>query len=157
MVFSDALLSYISQGQRDLLQQGKYLLEDIERDRRFDFSDYSYLVFPFAKAYEGFLKQLLLDVGFISNRDYTSNHFRLGKVLSPGLVERLADRSVYKKIQDRLDTDFANKVWNTWKLGRNEVFHYFPHNLKSLTLEQARGTAGHIVATMEELLVSLKK
>ena len=60
--------------------------------------NFSFVVFPFAKAYEGFLKKAFLGVGFISRLDYISDHFRLGKVLSPNLVEKLGERSVYKKI-----------------------------------------------------------
>ncbi|MEK7523241.1 MAG: hypothetical protein AAB569_06655, partial [Patescibacteria group bacterium] len=53
-----AFWSYLSQGQKDLLEEGLYLMDDIIRDHAYQFKDYSFLVFPFAKAYEGFLKQI---------------------------------------------------------------------------------------------------
>ena len=89
------LWQYLSKPQQDLIEEGEYLCNEVMSDGKYNFNDYSFMVFPFAKAYEGFLKQLLLDVGFISRLDYISDHFRLGKVLSVNLVSKLGDRSVY--------------------------------------------------------------
>src|SRR4030043_1223043 len=62
------------------------------------FHDYAFVVFPAAKAYEGFLKKLFLDLGFISEEDYFGKRFRIGKALNPALEERYWDESVYRKI-----------------------------------------------------------
>ncbi len=150
------LWQYLSQPQKELLEQGRYLLDDVIKHGKYSFTDYSFLVFPFAKAYEGFLKQILLDVGFISRLDYISDHFRLGKVLSVNLVKRLGNRSVYKKICEHSGCELAEKIWVTWKTCRNEVFHYFPHNLRSLKLAEAEEIIGEIMSTMGEVVVTLK-
>ncbi len=150
------LWSYLSQGQRDLMEEGHYLLDHVIKEGKYSFKDYSFIVFPFAKAYEGFLKQLFLDIKFISQDDYGSTHFRLGKVLSPNLVRRLGGRSVYKKVSDMVGSDLADKIWHAWKIGRNQVFHYFPHNLRSLTLDEAENIINQIIQTMEEVVVELK-
>ncbi|HLD27014.1 MAG TPA: hypothetical protein VJB63_03600 [Patescibacteria group bacterium] len=142
------LWEYLSSPQKDLIQQGEFLLKEIEQDKKFDFIDYSFVVFPFAKAYEGFLKKLFLDVGFINDEEYISPHFRLGKVLSPNLVRKLGDASVYKKIADIYGNIIADRVWTTWKRGRNEVFHYFPHNIRSLSFEDAREIIDALIGTM---------
>lgn len=132
------------------------MIEKIIKEGKYGFNDYSFLVFPFAKAYEGFLKKIFLDVGFISRVNYISDHFRVGKVMSPNLVERLGERSVYKKIVDFAGQDLADKIWNTWKSGRNQVFHFFPHNLKSLSFTEAEEVIGQIMETMEEAAEKLK-
>ncbi len=150
------LWEYLSHNQQDLLLQGEYLLNNIAEDKKYNFKDYSFLVFPFAKAYEGFLKQLFLDVKFISRLDYISNHFRLGKVMSPNLIQKLGERSVYQKILNFSGQELADEIWETWKIGRNEVFHYFPHNLKSLTLSEADTIIEQIVSTMEKAVTELK-
>lgn len=150
-----SLWNYISESLKDLLNEGQYLINDVLRDGKYEFKDYSFVVFPFAKAYEGFLKQIFLDVKFISHLDYISDHFRLGKVLSPNLVGRLGDRSVFQKICNSAGRELADKIWNTWKLGRNQVFHYFPHNLRSLTFAEAEEIAGEIINTMEATLEKL--
>lgn len=148
---------YLSQNQKDLINEGVYLMNDIIRDNAYHFKDYSFLVFPFAKAYEGFLKQLFKDVKFISHLDYISDHLRLGKLMSPNLVQKLGERSLYKKIKEKAGIDLADKIWHCWKIGRNQVFHYYPHNIKALSFSEAEAIIDEILATMEESYKRLKK
>jgi len=147
---------YLSKNQKDLINEGLYLMNDVIKNHAYHFKDYSFLVFPFAKAYEGFLKQLFLDVKFISHLDYISDHLRLGKLLSPNLVNKLKERSLYKKIKDKAGQELADKIWNAWKIGRNQVFHYYPHNLKALTFFQAENVIDNILSVMEESYGNLK-
>ena len=147
---------YLSKNQKDLINEGLYLMNDVIKNHAYHFKDYSFLVFPFAKAYEGFLKQLFLDVKFISHLDYISDHLRLGKLLSPNLVNKLKERSLYKKIKDKAGQELADKIWNVWKIGRNQVFHYYPHNLKALTFSQAENIIDNILSAMEESYGKLK-
>ncbi len=147
--------SYLSQGQRDLLDEGLYLMDDIIRDHAYQFKDYSFLVFPFAKAYEGFLKQIFKDTKLIGRLDYISDHLRLGKLMSPNLINKLGERSLYKKIQEQYSQELADKVWNVWKNGRNQIFHYFPHNIKAISFNESRGICIDIIRTMEEVYLRL--
>lgn len=147
---------YLSQQQKDLLLEGQYLMNDIIKDNAYHFKDYSFLVFPFAKAYEGYLKQIFRDVKFISHLDYISDHLRLGKLMSPNLAMKLGDRSLYEKMKASVDVDFADEVWSTWKLGRNQIFHYFPHNLKAITFMEAEGYINQILNAMEDVYSKLK-
>ena len=146
---------YLSQGQKDLLSEGLYLMDDIIRDQAYQFKDYSFLVFPFAKAYEGFLKQIFRDKDLISRLDYISDHLRLGKLMSPNLIGKLGDKSLYKKIQERYSQELADKVWNVWKSGRNQIFHYFPHNFKAISFNESRELSLKILKTMEEVYSQL--
>src|SRR3990167_818849 len=148
--------NYLSQPQKDLILEGQYLMNNVIRHGSYHFKDYSFLVFPFAKAYEGFLKQLFKDVKFISHLDYISDHLRLGKLMSPNLIVKLGERSLYKKMKEAVSADFADRVWQTWKLGRNQIFHYFPHNLKAISFDEAEKIIGQIILTMEEAYIKLK-
>jgi hypothetical protein len=152
---SDNLNTYISSGQKDLFREGFDLLAHMEDHQHQQFQDYSFLVFPFAKAYEGFLKQVFLDIRFISEHDYNSDHFRLGKVLSPNLVYKLGSQSVYQRVCDTVGKDLAEKIWTTWKIGRNQVFHYFPHNLRSLSYIEAENIIREIIKTMERVIIEV--
>jgi len=151
------LWAYLSQPQRDLIEEGQYLMNEVIQDHAYRFKDYSFLIFPFAKSYEGFLKQLFKDVGFISHLDYISDHLRLGKLLSPHLIIKLGDRSLFEKMRTNGSRELADRVWKTWKLGRNEVFHYFPHNVRAVTFDEANRTVGNIVETMEIAYAALGK
>ena len=151
--------NYLSQPQKDLILQGDYITQEVIEDGKYEFKDYSFLVFPYAKAYEGFLKQLFKDIHFISHLDYISDHLRLGKLMSPNLMGRLGDRSLYKRIKENATVELADKIWDTWKGGRNQIFHYFPHNLKAITYQEAQEIIATIISTMQasyEKLMPLK-
>ncbi len=147
---------YLSQTQKDLISEGEYLMNDIIKHQSYKFKDYSFLIFPYAKAYEGYLKQLFKEIDFISHLDYISDHLRLGKLMSPNLIGRLGNRSLYKKIQEKTSKELADRIWETWKLGRNQIFHYFPHNLKAVSFEEAEQIVARIIETMEEAYDKLK-
>jgi hypothetical protein len=142
---------YLSDGQKGLIDEGLCLLNDKEKHPDMKITDYSYLVFPFAKAYEGFLKQLFLSFGFITNAEYNSDHFRIGKALNPSLEGGLRSASIYDKIVFQYhNRDLADNLWSVWKRGRNLVFHYFPHNLRALTLPEAEEIINEILTVMDK-------
>lgn len=134
---NSTLWQYLSPAQRDLACAGQFLIDDRLRHPNSDIHDYSYLVFPYAKLYEGFLKQLLRDLGIITPFDYVSTHFRIGKVLSPNLARRLGQRSAYRQLQKSYGMALATDLWEAWREGRNAVFHYFPHAIQALSESEA--------------------
>lgn len=144
-----ALWHYLSDQERTLADDGAFLVADSAIHKDQDPTDYSYLVFPFAKLYEGFLKDAFRDLGIIVDRDYRSNHFRIGKVLSPNLVRRLGKRSAFGLIRDRYGMELADQVWRGWKEGRNLVFHYFPSDFRLLSKEQALACITTLIQAME--------
>ena len=155
-IHHEEIWEYFSSTQKDLILEGNYLMT-ITEQHSYKFKDFSFLVFPYAKAYEGYLKQLFLDVGFITHLDYISDHFRIGKYLSPHLIPRLGDRSIYIQIVKKASEELAKNIWDVWKRGRNEVFHYYPHNIKRLTLEDARSMNDEILHIMITSYDQLKK
>lgn len=155
---SSKLWNYLSGPQKELIENGQYLLADAKKRSGQKVHDYSYVVFPFAKCYEGFLKQLFLDLGFINQKQYNSDHFRVGKVLSPNLQKRLGNRSVYKQLCDyQGKCGLADQLWRVWKTGRNRIFHYFPHNLRAITAAEAEEITGEITGVMEKAVVETQK
>lgn len=103
------------------------------------FHDYSFVVFPAAKAYEGFLKKLFLDLRFISEADYYGKHFRIGKALNPFLPKEIRNNTwVYGKIVKFCrGKELANQLWDTWRISRNLVFHWFPDEKNAINLTEA--------------------
>jgi hypothetical protein len=69
----------------------------------------------------------------------------------------LGDRSLYKKIEERQSHELAEKIWNIWKKGRNQIFHYFPHNLRAVSFDEASGIVNEILQVMEESYERLNK
>ena len=147
------LWQYLSEPQKSLIKNGLFLLNDVKHHPDRKIYDYSYVVFPFAKCYEGFLKQLFLDLGFITKKQHESDHFRVGKVLSPHLQRRLGKRSVYHQIcKFQGKCELADQLWIVWRRGRNRIFHYFPHNLQAITINEAEEIIREMIATMESAL-----
>jgi hypothetical protein len=144
------LWQYLSPWQRALAGDGEFLLKDSLVHADAEPTDFSYLVFPFAKLYEGFLKQLFLDLDLISANQYFSDKFRIGKALSPNLASMRTGYSVYREFDKRFQKGLATRLWHTWKEGRNLVFHYFPHNYRALTRAQAENLITGIIETMDE-------
>ena len=144
--------NYLSKPQQELFQEGYYLQTDVKQHVPVHpISDYSFLVFPFAKAYEGFLKQLFYDLGLIKRFEYESDHWRIGKALSPHLQRLLKKRSIYRKLVELTGSaDLPDLLWRVWKRGRNQVFHYFPHNLSKLSLDEAVS----VIAEIEDAVIA---
>lgn len=148
-----ALWNYLLPEQREIVEDCQKLIEDAHRHPK-ELSDYAYVVFPLAKVYEGFLKKFLLDSGLIDERQYGSDHFRIGKVLNPNLPGHMRLEGLYDKICAQVgNRDLADRFWQTWKRGRNVLFHYFPSNLQRISLSEAQIIAAEIVATMESALL----
>ena len=143
------LWSYLSDNQKGLVQDGEMLLTNIEDFRKGEISDFSFLVFPFAKAFEGFLKKFLLDLGLIREDDYYSDEIRIGRILNPGYMEHNA--SVYKMLcsHQKGGQGLSDDLWDVWKKARNQVFHYFPHNFRKLEYDEALDLIKRIVDVME--------
>ena len=100
-------------------------------------NDYSFIIAPLSKAYEGFLKDFFLKINLIDQTQYQSDRFRVGKVLNPTL--RYKKFSVFQKLADISPDgeELAQLLWDGWKYGRNRVFHYFPGKTKNITKSEA--------------------
>ena len=146
------LWNYLPVEIRGLFVDGETLLSHVEHVTSL-ITDYSYLVFPFSKGYEGFLKKFFLDMGFIRENEYYSDDIRIGRILNPHYVHE--HTNVYKSLgqHQKGDAVLSMKLWDVWKKGRNEVFHYFPHNFKKLTYAEALKIIQEIAAVMSELLL----
>ena len=125
---------HLSPSQLALVDDALMVLDNLKKNH---VNDYSILVAPVSKAYEGYLKDFFLKIGIIDNYNYQSDRFRVGKTLNPSL--RYKRFSIYQKLADisPKGEELAEKLWTAWKYGRNEIFHYFPNKLKYLTRQEA--------------------
>ncbi len=138
MTYNDPVFDLVKQNlspqQVALIKDIQTILENLNHDH---ISDYSFLVAPAAKAYEGYLKEFFLKIGIIDQYNYESDRFRVGKTLNPSL--RYKRYSIFQKLADihQNGEALAELLWDAWKYGRNEILHYFPNNLKNLTRPEA--------------------
>jgi hypothetical protein len=122
-----------------------------------EFRDYSFVVFPAAKAYEGSLKKVFLDLGFITEDDYFGKRFRIGKALNPNLEKMYRSESVYDKLVKYCGGKvLADELWNTWIESRNLVFHWFPREKNAVSLPEAEERIVKIIHALDALFASCK-
>lgn len=101
-------------------------------------TDYSFIIFPIAKAYEGFIKQYLYDLHLISQNTFEGRRFRLGRALNPDIRESQRDEFwLFDDLANMCGEQIARSMWETWLECRNRIFHYFPSRNVQLTLTAA--------------------
>jgi hypothetical protein len=155
--------NYLGEDLQELLTASEFIFLDVESwgegipDGKNKFHDYSFVVFPAAKAYEPFLKKLFLSLGFITEEDYYGKHFRIGKALNPSLPKELARESVYNRMVQFLQSHaLADKLWDTWRLSRNLTFHWFPNEKNAITLPEAGERIEMIIDAMDQAFTECK-
>lgn len=112
--------------------------------------DYSFVVFPLAKAYEGFLKHYFFQRGLIDEATLHSKRFRIGRSLNPDLpLPQRNEKWLYDDVARSCSAELARGMWDTWLTCRNRVFHYFPDQVQALSLDQANKHLQQLIETME--------
>jgi len=137
---------FLTPHQQNLLSDVETILKKINLDDKI--YDYAFFVAPISKAYEGFLKDFFLKIGIISEEEYESDRFRVGKTLNPSL--RYKRFSVFQKLTDihQDGEELAEELWNAWKFGRNEIFHFFPGVSQDLSRNEAEDRINLLLRAM---------
>ncbi len=147
---TDALKGFLGEDLRKLHDDGEKLLASASGG----FYDYSFVVFPFAKLYEGFLKKLFFGIGAINEFQFKNDRWRVGRALNPQLEKDLRhEESVYDRIVNNCGgNSLPDLMWKAWKRGRNQIFHYYPEQFKPLPLIEAQEIVLEIKNVMEKAL-----
>lgn len=128
-----------------------YQLLEREKEHPSGFTDFSFILFPVSKAYEGFLKRYLLENDLIAPEAYKSRKFRIGKAINPDISPSHRDEHwVYDDIVRVCGEGLARDMWQAWLECRNRVFHYFydEDNVFSLTdIEEMIAQVLQVMAT----------
>lgn len=136
--------------QRQLIETALILLKREQAESADKLPDYSFLVFPMAKAYEGFIKDFLLKSNLITNKVYGSKRFRVGKSVNPDVNPKYrGDDWVYNDLVQICGPDLARQIWETWLECRNRIFHFFPGKNIILSLEAAEKKVDMILDTIQ--------
>ena len=142
--------NYIHEDLKDLIRESYILINKVENWEE-KFHDYAFVVFPAAKAYEGFLKTLFHDMGLITDEDYFGKRFRIGKALNPALEKNIRQKeSVYDKLVGYCQgKELPNALWECWREGRNLLFHWFPNEKNVVDFPEAKRIFRKILLTMD--------
>lgn len=147
---------FLSQKQQALVKTGLSLVARARTDLE-PLEDYSYLIFPFAKTYEGFIKRYLYQIHLISDELYADRYFRIGRALNRDIKPDLRDEHwLFDDISQVCSSELAVQMWEAWLKGRNQVFHYFPRKQSPLiTLEDAIRRVTLMTEAMEAAVACL--
>lgn len=161
MLEDKAWYQFLDDPMRLWVDQAYYLL-DREELAGEHFGDYGFVVFPMAKAYEGFVKKFLFKGGFIDEESYKDLHFRIGKSLNPDLPEEYRDDQwVFDELEKwgvkKEERGLAEQMWRAWKRGRNRVFHYFAGKERRLNLSEARERIEAFEKAMDKAIKCMNK
>ncbi len=128
--------SYLDSQQKDLVDVSFALLQ--KKNLLTDLKDFSFLVFPMSKAYEGFLKKVFYDLQLISKDTYQGRRFRIGRAFNPDIREYQRDEDwLYDDVERKFGKDVARQLWETWLQCRNRVFHFFIAERQTLSFDEA--------------------
>jgi hypothetical protein len=149
---SETWFIYLDSKQQQLVELSFQLLER-EQQLNSNFSDYAFMVFPMAKAYEGFLKNYFYDLALIDTSAYEGRRFRVGRALNPDISRNQRDEFwLFDDLEHLCGTSLARALWETWLECRNRVFHYFPKSEQALTLARAEEYLGRLESVMAEAI-----
>lgn len=139
---------YLDLPQQELVTVTFSLLQ--KKEALSDLKDFSFLVFPMSKAYEGFLKKVFYDLQLISKETYQGRRFRIGRALNPDIRHYQKDEDwLYDNVETHFGREAARQLWDTWLLCRNRVFHYFANEKPTLSFDEAIQKIEMIVESMK--------
>lgn len=142
-ILNTSWFSFMNERHKRLVETSILLYEreislKISGDQKFDIEDYSFIVFPMSKAYEGFLKRSFLDLELIDQNTFEGHRFRIGKALNPDMHENQKDKYwLFDDIKQMCGQFLARELWETWLECRNRVFHFYAKDNNVISLETA--------------------
>jgi hypothetical protein len=149
--------NYLEHDLKELLKESQTLVKRVGSWKE-KFNDYAFVVFPTSKAYEGFLKKLFLDLGFINEDDYYGKRFRIGKALNPSLDKKYRYKEgIFDKMVEYCGgKDLAEVLWRAWKSCRNLLFHWFPRERNAISFNQAKQRIAQVLDAMDKAFEECK-
>lgn len=122
------------------------------------YESYTFVVFPMSKAYEGFLKYYLKEMGLLNNPSYSDSKFRIGRALNPDIQERHKDEWwLYDDLERMCSKETARALWNAWLECRNKLFHFYFDDELPLPLPAARKKLLQMSTAMDQAMECAKK
>ena len=110
---------------RELLELYQDSCDLFENVHNFDnMSDYSFVLLPIAKVYEGVLKKVLIVIGLTKLADWESNpNLSVSKYFNP-----VGDSRIFEALEDKArDKSVPHIIYSTYQECRNKIFHYDLH------------------------------
>ncbi len=149
---SHAWFSLLNEHGKRLIQLSEQLYEREERMHS-AYASYSFVVFPMAKAYEGFLKTYLHKVGILPRPGYNEYKFRIGRALNPDISPQHKDEWwLFDDLEQVCSQKVARDMWNAWVQCRNKLFHFYFDDEVPLLLPGAKKKLQQMSDAMDQAM-----
>lgn len=119
----------------DLYEDTRKLFDEFETNAKnsligANLSDYSFLVLPMAKVYEGVLKRVLVDASIIKEEELLKNPaLNVGAYYNP-----VGNKNIFNHLKDKgRDKVIPYTIYSTYQECRNMIFHYDHYRDNRLT------------------------
>jgi len=119
------------------------------------YSDYSFTVFPLAKAYEGVLKKILVKMGFITKAQLEQDpNISINSYFNP-----VGNSKITKALRDKArDKMIPHVIYSTYAECRNQILHHDPYRDNRLkTIEEADFFVRRISDAINKAYTTFKK
>lgn len=118
-----------------IYMQSHFLLHrEKNSDYVYSFDDYSFVVLPAAKSYEGVLKKILVHIGLVTEQELLENP---GMALN-SYFDPVNNKSISSSLKDKArDRAVPHIIYSTYQECRNEILHYDSYRDNKITLDDA--------------------
>lgn len=158
------LFEFLLPEQRDNIQDSLTLLDHFahphshSQENLLELEDYAFVVFPTARAYEGFLKLFFRHLGVLQEEHYQSRNFRVGRSFNPDIKMHLRDNVwIYDDVARATSDEIARRLWQMWLSGRNHLFHFFPDERYQVNYGEAKDLVEGLIQVMEDAFHSSER
>jgi hypothetical protein len=117
--------SFVGDELIELYQDSTAIMKDYKNHKDFAdlhiLSDYSFVVLPIAKVYEGILKKILVEKGLVSEEEMASSpDLNVSAYFNP-----VGNAKIFTHLSDRArDKAIPHVIYSTYQECRNQILHY---------------------------------
>lgn len=89
------------------------------------YKEWSFIITPAAKAYEGILIRIMIEKGEIDERELNSKRVSIGRLYQDSYKGKKRIEAPAKKyLLRKVDKNGVNKLYTDWDFSRNKVLHF---------------------------------
>lgn len=154
-LYADSMALYKNLSTVEFLESGMIKQRDQVFRLTTEFNDYSFVVFPFAKAFEGVLKKILVEAGFLKEGELLEDpSLSINKYFNP-----VGNQKILESVKDKTrDKAIPYVIYSTYQECRNQIIHYDSYRDNRVkSLDEARFYLERIEDAIEKAYDAFKK
>lgn len=148
--------NFIGEELIDLYEDSINIFKDYKKTEKglYDMSDYSFLVLPIAKVYEGVLKRVLVKTKLLKEEDLLNNPI----ISVGGYFNPVGNNKIFDRLKDKArDKTVPHIIYSTYQECRNNILHYDSYKDNRIKkIEDAEFYVKRIIHAIDKVYESFK-